>query len=1070
MSGQISDYRVPCAQDLRLCVTPEKLELHSVGEPEERSLGFAVPGPLPHGDDYQPTNLPIPENGAALAAFGSALGNWLLPPPLANILRTRIQQTEVTSALRLRLVFSGGDEYDESLARLPWELAHIDETGFLALHPQIRLVREISVDESAGEREKNPIEPERPLRVLLVGANPATARYPHLAQLGPELEAVRDALEGSPECRRHVRTRTIRQVDVANLRDTLHDFRPHILHLVCHADRLPSGAAFLLCGEKGAVPVYYEELVDWMTDAPLCLIILSACGFDAAPARLARLLQARGGTADVIAMQMPLRDVAARQFARAFYSTHAESGAIEESLWQARQAVQGMGADWGVATLHRSTHRMNWEAKRESQTPRREPVPTTPNLPPAERAFIGRIGPVADVLNLFRRHQARLVTITGMGGMGKTTLARQCAHLLQADHPDGVYWVEVDTLSGREEILSALCAALDLPSGDNPLEQIRRFLSRRRVLITLDCFERNLAHRDLIASLLKISSDLHLLLTSRVVLGLEPEYEYPLAPMLLPPENPATDEEAPTPSGDPLIESVVLFADAAVRVQHGFQVDAENRVVVEDICRRLEGLPLSLVLAAGRLRYLNPRELLEQLHVRPLDVLRRRGGTDDRRDALQTVIKDSYTLLENEDRALLRQLIVFSGSFHLEDAQAVCDFSEGGDVFESMGRLRENSLVQSAVRNGRTRYYLLDTVREYLTHLGVEEGKTTQPKNRDLRHRHSIRYRDRARDLHARMKANQWRGLAADLTAEIGNLRAAIAFATEESDDAAVVEFADLLARLLIQASLWTDFDSLSEVAQRAHQRVHEPERYIRLVAYRAMIARSRGAETEARILMERWLAFCQEQGDNTGVSDALLELASQARALGDLPRAAILLTEAYEAARTAGAIGLMGRALAQQAEVALATGDHDAARRAAAAATEQLSLCRQLDILVYSRITLGRIYRVLNEPVRAEEELHAALCSSVEGAETFAVSRALLELAPLYEAVDALPRAALAYLAAERVHNNLDSRRREEATRLLRRFRRTHSGNPLVHSTLQNTRTAPWSEIVARLLTETLA
>lgn len=1075
MPIQATEYHKHVAGDLRLWVARGTRTLERLPG-NGSSAGVGVPvnvsvGPPPTAPDFSGELSP---NGREVETFGAELGRWLLADPLDTVLRDTLNDTPPDAVTRLRLAFPDNETSTEPLTHLPWELASVPGLGFLALHPQLRLVRETlrgsgqSDNPANGDMLKTDSGRGDLLRVLLVGANPATDRYGYLAHLGPELEAARAALEGSPECRRTIRVLTLPRAAPEAMRDALRDFRPHILHLVCHAEPLPSGAAFLLCDSRQAnraAPVYYEELASWAGDCPLRLTLIGACGFPSAPSHLAALFN-RSRPTDVVAMQRPLRDGAALPFARAFYSAFAEGTGVEESLWQARQAVRGMGLDWATPCLYRATAVL--DADRNPvlvPTPpkgRRRKADSPTPLPSVERAFIGRVGPVADVLGLFRRDGARLVTVTGIGGMGKTTLARQCARLLKGDHPGGVYWLEADTLSGPDEILCALCAATGAPEQDlAPRDRLRRFLARRRVLVVLDCFEQHVAHAPLVEDLVRNAPGLRLLVTSRVVLGVQDEYEYPLAPMLLPPTDGAMEGEARMAT---VAESVALFADVAARARHGFRVDTGNRAVVEEICRHLDGLPLALVLAAGRLRYLTPEELREQLRLRYFDVVRQPRPASERHNALQRVIADSFELLEPSERALLRQLVVFAGGFHLDDALAVCDLSdeEDGDVFDGVGRLREHSLLQSEARDGRTRFYLLDAVREYLRGVGAPDDAT--------RKRHRDHFLVRARALYTRTKANDWVGLSADLTADLTNLRAAIRDATESGDNRATVEFADLLSRLLIQAGFWSDFDALADAAQRAHGRITDSERFIRLVAFRAMIARSRGAETEARLLIERWLAFCRERGDGPGATDALLELASQARTLGEEERTETLLADALAVAQSVGDDALILRALVQRADLYAGRGDRDAARTAASAATDRLPYCSSLEARVACRITLGRVYRTLGETDRAERELHEALRSAVDGAETFAVSRALLELAPLYEACGALSRAARAYHAADAVHQKLNARRREESARLLRRFRRAHGSEPAVHAAIEESNTEPWVETIARLLADPLA
>ena len=1031
-----------------------------------------------------------PVDASALQRIGDHLTALAFPPPLREAFLQHFRALAPHESLRLRLHFSEGEGDGNAVppAHLPWEFLRFDETGFLGLHPQIRLAREIpggkdgfsaasetAVGNDAGE--------DFPVRVLLVSANPASPRYPYLSQLEDESESVRHILTTAPECRGRLIVETLPDATPKALRNALHSFCPHILHVIGHGDALPSGPILALCDESGVAEscLYISELARWLAATPLRLIVLSTCGAGGTTLSIARALS---GVGNIVAMQLPLRDSTARQFSRAFYSALTEGGRLDDCLWQGRQAIQGAGPDWGVPVLLSVDEALCKEnvlfPRQIGERPRGEIPAALPrhNLPEEERAFVGRVENIADILARFREGGARLVTITGFGGMGKTRLARRCARLLLPEFPDGVWQIELDALDSREEICSALAAALGLSGGENraSIEEISRHLAAKRLLLLFDCFERHVAQASLIEALLRAAPGVRCLVTSRIVLGLPQEFEYPLSSMTLaaPPLKtaPAKSGKRQTVAAPPA-ESVTLFTEAALHVSHTFAVTDENRAVIEAICQRLEGIPISLVLAAGRLRYLSPEELLDQINRRLFDTVRRRAAKTDRHASIQDVIADSFALLEPEDQFLLRQLRVFSGGFYLDDALSVCDLSPvRGDVMEGVGRLRENSLIQSVVRNGRTRHKLLDTVREYLStpFSGDASGDSDAiPDETTLlnacRLRHSRRYLEFARELHRRMKANEWNDLAADLTLEIGNLRSAIAFCAAHEDNDAIVRFTDALARLFIQSSLWTDFDSLALAAQKAHQTANEPEMYIRFLAYRALIARSRGVETEAQELLERWLEFCRSRRDFSGAADALLELAAQARALEQSNRAGNLLEQARQTAIQGGNKNLTGRAAAQQAELAMERGDTAAARQFAADARAVLPDCRELDIVVYTSVVLGRVYRLLEDFASAEELLYTVVRRGVESADTFAISRALLELGPLHERTGQLDRAALAYLAAERIHANLDARRREQGSQALARFRRLFGGSAEVQQTFRGVRNAPWNEMAARLL-----
>ena len=336
---------------------------------------------------------------------------------------------------------------------------------------------------------------------------------------------------------------------------------------------------------------------------------------------------------------------------------------------------------------------------------------------------------------------------------GKTRLARYVAARTAGYFRGGAWLVECDALSTREELARAVCAVLgvDASAAGGESETIGAAVATSLgerdesgpVLLVLDCFE-HLTERaaPFVDALLRAAPQIFCLVTSRVILGLPREFEYPLSPMaasVTPAEAAAAAEgaqherrrHAPAPV-DATIENerpgsesglratadgVALFMEAAVHVLPGFRPDRRERALVRRICDDLEGIPLALILAASRLRHLTLDELLTQVRAGRFEVLRRRAVGRDRHAALQEVIAGSFGLLPAESRHLLRRLCVFVGGFYYEDAwEVACDGPTKREaLFEGLAQLRENSLLQVQRQEGRTRFKLLDTVREYVS-------------------------------------------------------------------------------------------------------------------------------------------------------------------------------------------------------------------------------------------------------------------------------------------------------------------------------------------------------------------
>jgi predicted ATPase len=1037
--------------------------------------------------------LPKVELAADPETIACWLGRLLCPPVIAealvNHLRTHPAIPDSETALPLYLTFTADTPADLfRLTALPWEMALVEMLaqktgeGYLALHPLLHLSRE------AGKKATRdmPEPAERgtdSLRVLLAGANPATPTHPRLLHLERELNAIHRALTRSPECRSSLKVELLADASPATLQRALTRFLPDIVHLIAHGERRPSGPVFILQGERegSSADLYASEFARMLRATNRSpLVVLSCCGTGETAAHLAGALlegtQAGRPVRDAIVMQFPLRDAIAPSWVRVFYSSLADGDTPAQSLWQARQVIRAAGMDWAAATHWTQTQ------SKPSSRPRPTPAPIPKhNLPEDERPTIGREAAIEAVIDKLCDPAQRLVTITGIGGMGKSTLARACARRLISHFPGGVRFVELDSLNGREEIATALCTAWDIDPRTHPTAEAALFEglgkrdARTPCLLVLDCFERHLKSVSLIQTLLsRIPSGTACLVTSRVVLGLPREFEYPLQPMEVAPEpeaSGAVSNRSLEKTAD--AESALLFAEAATHADPDFRLTPENRALVETICRRLEGVPLSLTLAAGRLRYLSLSELLTQIEASPLRILRRPATGDptiDRHGDLQEVINGSFGLLPDEERHILRQLSVFEGGFFLEDAQAVCEPLPGGDTLESLWRLREHSLVQVIrLSEGRTRYRLLDTVREYLS--GLAEAESDIPRDGLLdrcRNRHAERFAALARQIQDGMREKDWSAAATRLRLELPNLRRAVFRAIEVENADLVLALSDNLARPFSEGGYWSDFDRLTDAALRYYEQGKgEAESYCRLLAFKALTARRRGAETEAQQLLERLWERYRQSGDVRNEADTVFELASQALDIGEGQRARDLLAIAREKAAHIAWEALIANTYALEAELDFAEGAMDAARSRCAEALDRANASESPDSLIYTGVHTGALLMKMGDLSAAETALHRAADAAQMGSRLFSLGRALSSLAELYESRERWERAALAYAAVDRLYVGQELRRRAPATAALARFRRRHGAIPEVQQAFRSIQRLPGSEVAARLLAD---
>ena len=377
-------------------------------------------------------------------------------------------------------------------------------------------------------------------------------------------------------------------------------------------------------------------------------------------------------------------------------------------------------------------------------------------LPAPPTGIVGREGEVATVGSLLRDRAVRLVTLVGPGGIGKTRLALRVAALaagsaaVPADPAepagsgpgdpvrsgpagpdgaagggdwDGVWFVDLAPVTDPAQVPDAIAAALGIrPEGTRPLlDLLVDRLQDRRVLLVLDNFEQVLPAAPQLARLLAASPGVTVLVTSRTVLRLRGEQEVPLAPLEVPAGG-AADVEVVARSA-----AVRLFVARAREVRPGFALTAGNAAAVAELCRRLDGIPLALELAAAQLRLLTPAVLLRRLGERldrSLDLAAGPVDLPSRQRTLRATVEWSHSLLGEAERALLARLSVFAGAFSLDGAEAVGAVDGGEDVLDTLSSLVAQSLVSADERYAdEPRFRMLDTVRAYARERLAERGE-----------------------------------------------------------------------------------------------------------------------------------------------------------------------------------------------------------------------------------------------------------------------------------------------------------------------------------------------------------
>jgi predicted ATPase/class 3 adenylate cyclase len=545
------------------------------------------------------------------------------------------------------------------------------------------------------------------------------------------------------------------------------------------------------------------------------------------------------------------------------------------------------------------------------------------NLPVQQTSFLGRERELADVVALLRRPEVHLLTLTGPGGTGKTRLALQVAAELLDKMADGAFFVDLAPLSEAGLVVSTVAVTLGLrESGGLPLEEIvTGYLQHKELLLVLDNFEHVVEAASRVAALLAAAPRVKVAVTSRVLLRLYGEQEYPVPPLALPPRDPLPALPMLTQN-----EAVDLFIQRARLAQPAFAVTNENAPAVAEICVRLDGLPLAIELAAARVKLLPPPALLSRLE-RRLAVLT--GGARDlpaRQQTLRGTIDWSYALLNPGERTLFAWLAVFAGGCTLEAAEDVCAQAGGLalDVLDGLSSLVDKSLLrqEEEPESGEPRFIMLATLHEYaqerLAQSGTEEA---------VRRAHTAYYVRLAETADEELRGPRQSTWFKRLTPELDNFRAALAWTQGDVGSAALgLRLAAAMwwfwwgRGLLSEQRAWLD-------AVLAGGRAVEPDR----ARAQALVAlgfiawlQGDGAAGEAALEESRTLA--QQLGDPLTLALALTFLGLHAVSRGDIARGQDVLLRSAALAREAGAPWILAWSLHFQGDGAFLTGDLDTA------------------------------------------------------------------------------------------------------------------------------------------------
>jgi predicted ATPase len=521
---------------------------------------------------------------------------------------------------------------------------------------------------------------------------------------------------------------------------------------------------------------------------------------------------------------------------------------------------------------------------------------TTPNnLPTQLTSFIGRDALVTEAKGLLDR--ARLLTLTGPGGIGKTRLSLQVAADIVQRFPDGVYFVALSAVRDPELISSAVAQSIGLSVSGNraPFDVVVEHLKDRTVLLVLDNLEQLLPNgAPEVSKLLRAARNLKVLASSRAALHVYGEQELALQPLRLP------DLKAlPSLAALSQFEAVQLFIERAVAAKHDFQATNENAPAIAGICERVDGLPLAIELAAARVKLFNPQALLGRLE-KSLTVLG--SGSRDlpgRQQTLRGAIAWSYDLLDEPLKRLFSRFSVFARGANLEQADSICGPAEelGTDVLTALDELAEQSLLRRLPDYDEPRLLMLQVIREFAQERLQESGEADK-----IRDRHAAAFQALAEAAAPHLFGSDQKKWLDRLELDHDNFRVALDWS---------IAHGDAMRAMCLGAAFWRFWQMrgyllegrgrLEATLSMAGSRDHPDER-ARALEAAGGIAYWQGDMAAAQVFYDERLELARSTGDERRIADALYDDSFPSLVTrSETPKARALLEDALQVYRKLG-------------------------------------------------------------------------------------------------------------------------------------------------------------------------
>ena len=645
----------------------------------------------------------------------------------------------------------------------------------------------------------------------------------------------------------------------------------------------------------------------------------------------------------------PYREKFLQQRLLALYRCGRQAEALEVYRNARERLAEDLGLDPSPALQELERAILNQDSSLAAPEP---PARSTRPLPVPATPLVGRRLELAAVSALYRDEGARLVTLTGPGGTGKTRLALALAHLLEPELRDGAILVGLAPVSDPELLVSTIAKSLDVEEGELPLaERVVEHLRERRALLVLDNFEQLLEAAPFVGDLLAAAPRLWILATSRAPLRLAGEREYPVPPFEIP--------DAGLPFED-LVKSdaLRLFGARAQAVDPGFELDTGTAPDIARLCGRLDGLPLAIELAAARAKLLAPAEMLVRLEREPNLLPAGPRDAPARQRTLAATIRWSYDLLGPDERLTFNRLGVFVGGCTLDAAEQVCE-----TTLETLAALVDNNLL----RRRDSRFMMLETVRHFAVERLEEAGAA------EVRLRHAEWLIELAESLEEKriIGDDVWLDL---VHPEHDNARAALGWTLENAPVLALRLATGLKTFWEVRGRFAEGLRWVEEALVRAADA--PPRLRMKALALSGSIATRLGNQELAEERKEAALALARALHDDLWIARELSDLGTIAAMLDDLDRASALMEEGAALFRELDQPARLATVLANLGHIAGERGDY---ARAIEVTEEALPLQSSKGNATIATYNLGSYHLLAGDLEQAREWLERAISLTLE-------------------------------------------------------------------------------------------